>query len=250
MAAFIAMQGLALGLQRVAASATPTLEGELQVDALLEDPTFVSSAEGLVTDFRIGGQPVLCSDKGAGWRMFHSQAQSEGHRSLGIPLKQKQLVSVTFALTGAATTCGAIGVKPIPPGEAVAPNDPSIAKRLDYVFGLGSVNIGAGATGELVATSRREGTLGLLVLYSPTAAAAYDVTVSDITVNNRPLLAGRVSGATIDRSPLAWFDYLNTDCDGRILACPIGVNETVRVAMLNNNAGAIDVYGGIFMLPE
>ena len=250
MAIAAALQGLFLGLGRSTGAAAFNLEGELQVPALLLDPCFSADQEGLITDFRVGGQTLMCSDQGVGWKLWHAQSALEGSRAIGLPVPANTKVSVSGTLVAAGTIVAGIGVDPIPPGEARVPNSPEVADRLNYVFGLGSVAVPAGGDAFLAATCKRECTLGPLVLWSPTAAAAFDVTVENVEINNKPMPAGRVSGANIDRGPLTYFDFLRTDLDGRTLNAECGYNHSVAVKLHNFNGGPITVYGGILVLPE
>lgn len=242
-------QDLGLGLGMPALSANPTLQGELQVASLLQDPIFTSTAEGLVTDFRVGGQPLLCSDRGVGLRCWDMAAQAEGHRAIGIPCRAKTLVSVEFALAAAGYVVGGVAVDDIPEDEAVDPNHASIADRLNYVFGLGLMTIGAGATTTFTATSRRGCRLGRMILYGTAAGAYTRVGVKSIDLNNSPLASGRVSGSTIDYLPLGFFDYTRTDIDGICLGADIGFNETLTLTLTNMDGVPYDIYGGIFIEP-
>lgn len=245
-----ALQGLGIGLGRKTGVATGSMEGEAQVASLLNDPIFASDQEGLITDFRVGGQSLLCSDLGVGWRTFSLAAQLEDQRAIGLPVRPKTLVTIGYTLAAAGTIVGGIGTDPIPMEEARDPNDPSVAGRLNYVFGLGKTTVPNGAEATIAAVCRRSCKLGAIVLYSPTAAAYLDVEVRNIERNNATLFAGRVSGATLDSLPLGYFDYLRTDTDGRRLNLDVAFNDIITVKLFNNNAAPIDVYGGILVDPE
>lgn len=245
-----ARQGLALGLGRATGAAAFVLSGQLEVPALLMDPLVMADQEGTIDRFTVGGQSVMCSDKGVGWRVFHAQAQMEGARAMGLPMAEKTVVSIEGTLAAAGTVLASLGVDPIPESEGRVPNDPEISRRLNYVFGLGSVSVPAGGTVEMVATARRHCVLGPMVLYSGTPAAALDVTIENVEVNNAPLPAGRLAGATIDRIPLVHFDYLRTDLDGRVLHWEIRHNHQISILLRNYNASPITVYGGILVLPD
>lgn len=250
MLAMMAMQGLGLGLGRKTGAATGSLEGELQVASLLNDPIFSANQEGLITDFRVGGQSLMCSDLGVGWRVFHLAAQLEGQRAIGLPVRAKTLVTASYSLAAAGTIWGAVGTDPIPPEEAKDANDPTVSTRLNYVFGLGKVTVPNGAAATINAVCRRSGTLGALVLYSPSAAAYDDIEVRNVERNNATVFAGRVAGATTDPMPLGYFDYLRTDTDGRMLNLEVAFNDNLTITLFNNNAAPLDVYGGILVLPE
>jgi hypothetical protein len=247
------VQGLALGAQRQSGTATPSISGELQVNALLLDPVFRASQEGLVTDLRIGGQPVLCSNLGMGIRCFDFSAQVEGRRALGIPAKRKTTWQASFTLAAAGSVFGAIGVDPIDEAETLEFDDPRMAPRLCYGFGLGSTAIGAGADVEISAVCRKGGELGPMVLYTRAAGGMDEVSVFDIQVNGISLLAGRggaTVGANVDEIGLAFFDFQRTDLDGRTLNYDIGQNDVLTIKLHNYGVGAHTVDGGIFMLPR
>lgn len=247
------IQGLALGAQRASGTATPTISGELQVNALLLDPVFRSSQEGLVTDLRIGGQPTLCSNLGMGIRCFDWTAQVEGRRALAIPAKRKTTWQASFALAAAGSVFGAIGVDPIPEEETLEFDDPRMAPRLSYGFGLGSTAIAAGSPATIVATCRKGGELGPMILYGRAAGALDEVSVFDIDVNGVSLLAGRSGaavGANIDEIGLAFFDFQRTDLDGRTLNYEIHQNDVLTIKLHNYGAGGHTIDGGIFMLPR
>jgi hypothetical protein len=238
-------QGLALGLGRSTGAAAFSLTGTLQIPALLQDLVLRASQLGLVTDLRVAGQVLMCSNQGATLDMFRPDAEVEGQRGLGIPLAAQQVVQCDGTLAAAGTIAGGIGVDPITPDRVVPVN--MLGRALDYVFGLGSSGaVAAGAAGTLTATSRRDVMLGRIVMNSDGGGDV--VTVRSIQVNNIELLSGQ-SGAT-DELPVEYFSGENSDVDGLTLAYPVQDNGNVTVTIQNNDAVARTTYGGIFVMPE
>lgn len=237
-------QGLALGLGRSAGAANFALSSTLQVPSLLQDLVLRSTQLGLVTDLRVAGQVLMCSNQGATLQMFAPDSEVEGQRGLGIPLAAQQVVDVAGTLLAAGTISGAIGVDPITPDRVIPVN--KLGRALDYLFGLGSSGAVAAATaGSLSATSRRDVMLGRIVLNSD---AADVVTVRSIQVNNIELLAGQ-AGVT-DEIGVEYFGGENSDIDGLTLAYPVRDNGNVTITIQNNDAVARTTLGGIFVMPE
>lgn len=245
-------QGLTLGLSRdAAATVTKALSGVPQRDVLLEDVNVQASQFGLVDDIMIAGTSVMASDKSANILMFHPECYAEGARSLGIAMAKNQTVVVKCTLAANGTAVCHVGAQPLPKrldadGNPMPPPDPTDAgDALAYVFGLGKVHIGAGAVGELSAKATRNCTLG--ALFADPSASPLDLTIQYIKINNRPMLIGR-QDTTIDGVNIGAFSYLATDLDGRVLAQDVEVGDVVTVGILNDNVGALDVYGGIFCM--
>lgn len=246
-------QSLAVGCVRVAGTATPSISGEFQTNVLVMDPIIRASQEGLVSDLRINGQPMMCSDLGVGVRLFDMTAQVEGRRAAGVPVKRRSTWSAALVLAAAGSVSAAWGVDPIPEEEAMEPDDPRVAMRYRYVFGLGSTPIAAGADAVITATCTKPGDLGPLIMYGRLAGALDEVTVTGIEVNGVPLLAGRAPGTAPpfgDEIPLGFFDFARTDLDGRTLLYSIGQNDKLVIRLHNYGAGAHTIDGGVFMLPS
>ena len=250
---FEAIQGLGIGFPRPgAAAASVSLLSELQINGLLLDPVFRATQEGLLTDLRIGGQPVLCSDLGVGIRCFDWTAQVEGKRALALPVKRRTQVQASFTLDAAGFVVGGIGVDPIPEEEAREVNDPALAGRLSYIFGLGRTVAAGLADFTITATCRKGCDLGAMILYG-TGSALDDITIFDISLNNKPLMSGRggpTVGPNVDEMSLTFFDFQRTDLDGRTLNARIEQNDILVIKGHNYNAAAINVFGGIFTQPE
>lgn len=253
MSLFESNQGLGLGFPRSAAAAVGVaLNAEIQINGLLLDPIFRSTQEGLLTDLRIGGQPVLCSDLGVGIRCFDFTAQVEGKRALALPVKRRSQIQASFTLDAAGFVVGAIGVDPIPEEEAREMNDPAMAARLSYIFGLGRTVCAPLADFTITAVCRKGCDLGAMVLYG-TGTALDDITIFDISMNNKPLMSGRggpTIGAAVDEMALGFFDFQRTDLDGRTLNARIEQNDILIIRGHNYNIAAINVFGGIFTQPE
>lgn len=241
-------QGLTLGLGRDgAATVTKALTGQPQRDTLLEDLNVVASQFGLVDDILLAGTSLMASDKSADILMFHPEAYAEGVRSIGIAIAKTQSVVVKATLAANGTIQAWTGGQPMPKREDGngSPDPTDAGEALAFVFGLGKVNIGAGATADLTAKATRNCTLG--ALFIDASASGIDLTIQAVKINNRPLLIGR-QDTTIDGVGILAYSYLATDLDGRIMAQTVEVSDVVTITILNNNAGALDVYGGIFCM--
>ena len=239
-------QGFSLGFGRIAAAATGTLTATLQTPSLLQDLMIETDQEGLVNTLRVSGQNVLASDQGVDINVWDPQSQTEGQRSLGIPLYQNQQVSIEYVLAAAGICQAAIQTDPIGDPQRIVPVN-KLGTALDYAFGLGLVAVAAGADGNLSAQARRDVDLGRLIL-SP-SANAIDMTVRSIFVNNIELLSGGATGAARE-CPLSCFSHLATDYDGATIAYRVGTNDQVQLTLHNYNAAPTTVRGGILCLPS
>jgi hypothetical protein len=232
-------QGLTLPLGRQA-GAPYNLAGTLQQAALLQDPILMSTNPGQVTQFRVAGQSIMCSDQSAPLIMLAPDCQVEGHRGMGIPLTAQQEVTIATDLA-AGVLSGGINLRPIDPSQVVPINE--LGTLLDYLFGFGVVNAGIGADFILTARALRPGMLGLMVLAAD--ANPEDIAISSITINNIELQAGEAGAeTTVDQ-----YGPFCTDDDGCVLGYPVRQNDQVIIAGHNYNAAAINVRGGCFMLP-
>ena len=236
-------QGFFLPLGRLVAVPF-VLRGVIQQACLLQDPLIVPSLPGtgiLVTEFRLAGQSVMCSDHGAPIEMWAPDCVVEGHRGLSIPLAAQQEV-VIETNQAAGTLSGGVGLRPILPDQVIPINQ--MGRGLDYVFGLGSVVAGAGADAVLVARAQRPCMLGQLVI--TTTAAPMDIAIRSITVNGIELQGG----AALAEQSAGCFSPQCTDDDGCVLGFPVSANDTVQIMLHNWNAAAITVSAGCFVLPS
>lgn len=241
-------QALTLGLGRDgAATVAKALTGIPQRDTLLEDLNVFATQPGLVDDILVAGTSVMCSDKGADILMFHPESYCEGARSLGIAIAKTQSVVVKATLAANGTIVAHFGGQPMPRrDDGTPPPDPTDAgEALAYVFGLGKINVPAAGLVELTAKATRNCTLGALFIDAP--ASTIDLSIEYVKINNRPMLIGR-QDTTIDTVGIVAYSYLATDLDGRVLAQDVEVSDVVSIGIRNNNAGALDVYGGIFVM--
>lgn len=237
-------QGLTLGLgSDRAATTAKALESALQQASLLQDLQITSTQLGLVDAIRVAGQSLMASDRGANIQMFAPKAHVEGHRGMAIPLAQQQTVSVDITLVANGTVSAGVSLRPIDPTAVIPVN--KLGSALNYVFGLGLVNVLAGAGGSLIATARRDCVLGLCVLDA--SANPEDVQIRSVTINNVELLAGPDGAA--GEFGIECFGFDSTDDDGNVVGYPVRTNDVVNIDFWNYNAAPVNVYGGIFVLP-
>jgi hypothetical protein len=243
-------QGLTLGFGRLAASAAGTLTATLMRSSLLQDlvvSTPRASASSLINEIRVAGQNLNVSSVGAGAMMWHPTAQVEGHRSLGIPLEQNLTVAIDCVSGAAVDWTAGIGTDPVPEERIVSVDE--LGDALDYYGGLGTANIGAGASATLTTTIRRPCTLGLLSMCFDLTTTEGDVVITSIQLNNIELLSGGTTAAT-RAVPIESLAYTCTDIDGRVIGMEASPNSVLTVAITNNGVAAFDISGGFFTLPD
>ena len=184
---------LGTGMVRAAAGVYQ-LTSTLEQACLLEDVTISASTQHMITDITLAGQSIFASNVGCPNTAFLANAWvgGTGHKSIGVPLASRQQVVITgdaapappFGPALAVDASCAIGTAPIDPEQVIPVNDLG-AEAMSFVVGLGSVNVAAGATANLVATVRRPVMLGAMVLDWDTAGVVIsDLTVESVTVNN------------------------------------------------------------------
>jgi|TARA_R100000084_G_scaffold109063_2_gene73791 hypothetical protein len=236
----------------VGIGATVTAASTTQVPVLLEDLIVASSAfDGTVSQIRVAGQSIFASSGTVPTNVFSAVAQTEGYRSISIPINQQQQLSVDFVGGAAAANYSfACGTTPIPQ-DAVVPTD-MIGSALSYVAGFdgGFTNIAAGATATLTMTILRPVVLGRLVLCLDTDPDSInglaDVNINSILVNNIELKSGDAA-SSIPAQVAAVKSTLDQDL---LLAYPAELNSTVSVQITNNTAGPINIGGAIFCMPD
>lgn len=237
-------QGLSLPLGRSAGAAAFNLQGTLQTDSQLTDLELIATKFGLVTDITVAGFSLMGSNQGFLLSAFNPLALVEGQgRELALPLAAQQIVAVSGTMVGAGTIVGGVKSDPVIPEEVIPVNQlPPELQTIGY--GLGLVNIGAGADGTLTATVRRPGKLGRLCLDHDGTIG--DIVVRNVRINNVPLLAGLPNTDCI----IEGFSPFASDGDGNVLAIDVDVNDQITLDFHNYSAGALNVGGGIFALFE
>ncbi len=205
-----------------------------------QEPVFIrfiylSMGAGVVNDIKVGNQSLNCSDSDMSFALFQNDTQRKPLVGLAVDGNIQMAIDVTTdadsALTG-AFTCEAI---------ETAPSISEQGNAINKFFGLGSVAIGAGATGLLTAQALRNCRLKDLVLACHTAAESSKVDVTDITIKGRSIFSGQ-SGDVIS------LDALATDTQAFTVSIdtPIQTNETVTVSLKNNHSGSLTVSGGLY----
>jgi len=254
MAVYRNAQGYMLSPQAttVGAGATSTIASTIQVACMLEDLIISSTAfDGVVSQIRVAGQSIFASSGSVPTNVFSPVAQTEGYRSISIPINQQQQLSLDVVGGAAGANYSfACGTTPIPQ-DAVVPTD-MIGSALSYVAGFdgGFTAIAAGATATLSMTVLRPIVLGRLVLCLDTDPDSVnglaDVNINSILVNNIEMKSGDAA-SSIPAQVCAVRSTLDQDL---LLAYPAELNSTVSVQITNNTAAGINIGGGIFCMPD
>jgi len=243
-----------VGAAPIAAAGTGTLSATAQIPLLLEDLaiSFGQGDDFEVSDIKLAGQSLACSDKNMCGKAWAFASQSEGYRSLSTPIDQNQTLEVSISNTGAAGQVFgfACGTTPIAPSEVIPTS--RLGQALNYFFGLGNVTIAAAATGVLSATALRPVTLGRLILSERGKAGIDfseldDITIDSIKVNNIELLSGNATDNPIPGTTCSVYSTLDQDL---LLAYPIALNGNITITLTNNGAAGKTISGGCFVLPD
>ncbi len=250
-------QGYLLGNNSpvILGGASGTITATAQVPLLLEDlcMTFEGNDGFEVTDFKLAGQSLMCSDKAFSGKALAVMSQSESYRSISCPIDSNQQFEIALDNTGAvgARFGFAIGTTPIARGQVLPTSQ--LGQAINVFFGLGrTAAIPAAGIGTLSATALRPCTLGRLVLVEEGLPGIVltdmdDIEITSIKVNNIELLSGAASDNPI---PAKSTSYLSTLGQDLLLAYPIALNGNITITVKNNAAGAKTISGGIFVLPD
>ena len=239
---------------RLGAAGAFTQTAEAQRSCLLQ--TFTVSAqnagvqcEGVITEITVAGQSCMVSDQSCAIGAFSPTAYNASARSLGISVDNNMKVTVQGELinTGGNVSL-AIALDPIP--TAAVKTRAEQAQAYNFVFGLGTVNIAAGATGSLKARSNRAVTLGELTLQNLTAAGGAFVNNDDIIITS--ILVGglqMLNGSTADQE--ISLDAFIAQASDPMLSFSYPINPQTEVEIKFNNVGAnpCDIGGAIFCEP-
>ena len=161
----------------------------------------------------------------------------------------------TLVIQGNLTAGGDVGMACAVDPLAVAKQPSEQALAYNVIFGLGTVLVPAivgvvPGTAQLQAVATRNCTLGELIIASHTPAiltAGSDIVISSILVGGLEQLCGATATQQI---PLQAFLNSASDANsGLRLSYPIETNSQVIITLLNFNAAAIQIAGGIFCEP-
>jgi hypothetical protein len=234
---------------------TGTITATAQVPLLLEDlaMTFEGNDGFSVTDFKLAGQSLMCSDQSFSGKALAVLSQTESYRSISCPIDSNQVFEIAVDNFGAvgARFGFAIGTTPIAQSQVLPTSQ--LGQAINVFFGLGrAVAIPGGGSGTLSATALRPCTLGRLVLVEDGIAGINtadmdDFEITSIKVNNIELLSGSASDNPVPAKTCSYWSTLGQDL---LLAYPIALNGNITITIKNNNVGAKSVSGGIFVLPD
>ena len=249
-------QGYFLGTNaaaQTAAGATITLSATAQLPLLLEDLVITSQqADGFtVSEIKLAGQSLMCSNQNFVGKGFSYAAQSEGYRSVSCPIDQNQTFEITIVNGAQAARFGfAVGTTPIAQSQVIPTSQ--LGQALNYSFGLSNAVVPAGGTAKMTATALRPVTLGRLILSEVGKAGVKfdeleEIEIQSIKVNNIELLSGNATDNPIPAQVCSVYSTLDQDL---LLAYPISLNGTIEITLKNNGAADTTVEGGIFVLPD
>lgn len=237
----------------LAAGADWSITSTIQRPALLQSlQVNVTDDQADLTDVTVSGLSLFVSDQTCAAACFNSKSFGARKRSIGISINNNQTVVVQGKNVVAASTAGvAVAIDPLDSSAVKSPSEQ--AERFNFVFGLGSVSVpaGAAATASLIATATRPCTLGEIILANhstgATAVKSEDIVIEDIIVAGLSMLAGATATQQI---PLTVFENSASDIAGLSLNYPIEANARVEVKLRNyDGANACDIAGGILVEP-
>jgi len=245
---------LAGAQNRLGAAGAWTQTAEAQRPCLLQ--TFTVSAqlagvqcEGTITEITIAGQSGMVSDQSCCIEAFAPTSYNASARSLGISVdnNMKVVVQGTILNTGGNVSL-AIALDPIP--ESAVKTRAQQAQAYNFVFGLGTTNILAGATGSLKARSNRAVTLGELTLQNLTAAGAAFVNNDDIILTSC-LVGGLEMLNGVTGTQEISLDAFIAQASDPLLSFSYPINPQTEVELKFTNVGAnpCDIGGAIFCEP-
>lgn len=240
-------QSLFLSPAKSLAAANANVIATTQRPLLLQSIGVSSTQFGNITDIKVAGQSLNCSDSSAAIGSFLFEAQGAQNRTIGLTINNNQTVSVEAVLAAGGDFGFAISAYPIDPSQVRSLKEQ--ADRYNFYFGLGTAAPGAAGTATMTATATRGCVLGEVRLSNQTAGGAVpdsDLVVSSFKVSGIEMLAGD----TNQEVPFSAFTGSSTDVLGLALDYPIEPNAIVQVVVENKNGGAAATVGGvIFVAP-
>lgn len=203
----------------------------------------------LMTAMSISGQSLFCSSKGVPIVMFDTKNNYavEGINAIGLTIATNQVFSCTIDHTfqtalGPTNPCG-FSISTAPTDVTISPN--LSGSLLNYVFGLGDVEIAAAGEATLEAVSLRDDVfLGRLIMDSNNSNKNL-IQVKSIKVDGIELL----SAVTPQTTPtlLSQFTPDCNDKTGLQLNYVVKQNSIVSITLANvDPANPIKVAGGFY----
>ncbi len=240
-------QSLFLSPAKSTGAAAANVIATTQRPLLLQSLGISSTQFGDISDIKVAGQSLNCSDSSAAIGAFLFANQGASNRVIGLTIANNQTVSIEAALAGAGDFGFGISAYPIDPQNVRSLKEQ--ADRYNYYFGLGvAAPAGLGAA-TLQSTATRGCVLGEVRLVNQTAGGAVpdsDLVITSFKVSGIEQLAGD----TNQEVPFSAFTGSSTDVMGLALDYPIEPNAIVQIVVENKNAAAAaTVSGAIFVAP-
>lgn len=231
-------QTLALGGAPAVAVTTFTLSATPQKSVMLGVLNLVTEVDGMISDIKVAGQSVFCSDGSTPIQLFNQYAHAVSERYAGIALGAGLDVFVDGSLDTSGDVSLAWFVDPIEKAVDMSQQ----TEFYNYCFGLGTKSAAASTTETLQQVSTRPCTLGELVAYEKDGNNA-DIYITSIKVGGEELL----TGAGDQKINLASFNADQPNIAGLDLNYRIGSNVPVAIKFENVHATlAREVRAGIY----
>ena len=234
-------QSLVLSGAPVVGNAAPLLVATPQKAIMLGVLNIESSQLGNVTDITVMGERLMVSNATAPLEMFNNLTTDPNETYAGFTIGGGKNIAINCTLAGVGDTSFGWFCDPI---TREVPNEKE-GEFTNWIYGLGEINIIAGATGVLVGVSNRPCTLGKLLLANHSVAAIPDrnLIVTSVVVAGDELLAGDGT----QQVPLSNFFGTSQASTGLDLNYRIPYNANVSITVSNVDAAlAATVAGGVF----
>jgi hypothetical protein len=217
-----------------------TFTAKAQEDVFLKYFYLSSGTEGVVNDIRIGNQSLNCSDSAIDASLFGLTPLGLQRKPfIGVAVDGNIQMSIDVTFDGSSPNNFFQGAFSC---EAVekAPTLQAQGQALNKFFGLGTVNVGAGASATLSAQALRDCFLKDLVLRAH-SGTALGLVVTDITIKGRSIFSGQASDAVDAR-------FYSPELSGMLEGINVAIetNQRVQVTVLNTTGTAVLIGGGLY----
>ena len=203
------------------AGISPLLTATPQKAVMLGVLNIESSQLGNVTDITVMGQRLMVSNATAPLEMFQNTTTDPRETYAGFTIGGGKQANINVTLAAAGNT------------------------SFGWFYGLGSVNIAAGASGTIVGVANRPCTLGQLILANHSVAAipSSNLLVTSCVVAGDELMAGDGTQS----APISSFINSSQAAGGLDLNYRIPYNANVTITIQNVDAALLGtVAGGVF----
>jgi len=223
------------------AGAAPLLTATPQKAVMLGVLNIESSQLGNVTDITVMGERLMVSNATAPLEMFQNNTTDPRETYAGFTIGGGKQANINVTLAAAGNTSFGWFCDPI--SKEVA--NEAEGEFANWIYGLGSVNIVAGASATLVGVANRPCTLGQLILANHSVAAipSSNLLVTSVVVAGDELIYGDGTQS----SSISSFLNSSQTSTGLDLNYRIPYNANVTITIQNVDAALLGtVAGGVF----